>query len=367
MVKSMLLDSAKKAGLIVCALTFILAAPLAPAQDIVGEWDVEIDFQGNLVQAKIVFEMKDGALAGKFISQQGENDLTEVKFEDGKLTFMRHVEFGGQAFDLAFQGTIEGDELKGNFVSDFGEIPITGKRGGATSDGGSTADVKPGLPGVWNLMVDSQLGNNERTLTVNDDLTGTYGFEGENYALKDTKVDGDKVTFNVTIDVQGQELAMAFEGTMDGATLKGELSFEGGAASVEGTKAGGGPAAEEAIAGPVNLPGTWELTGDPGDGSGAQVMRLIVKEVDGNFTAIMQSDAGDLTIEKIVVEGNDISFTTEFSIDPSIPGIPVEFKGKVGSGRVKGTLTVKIEGFEQAIPLEGKKINDETEVPSTSP
>lgn len=48
--------------------------------------------------------------------------------------------------------------------------------------------------------------------------------------IKDGKIDGDKFSFNVTLTTPGGEFAMAYEGKIDGDTLKGTATREGGQA-----------------------------------------------------------------------------------------------------------------------------------------
>jgi len=44
-----------------------------------------------------------------------------VKFEAGKLTFTRTGKMGAMEFTSTFEGTVEGDTIKGAFHSDFGD------------------------------------------------------------------------------------------------------------------------------------------------------------------------------------------------------------------------------------------------------
>ena len=86
-----------------CALSLIAGGTLA--QGPVGEWDTKMDFGGREITAKLIItEGDDGALMAKWVGQQGESDLSNVKFEDGKLTFGRSVSFGAQGFEMTFEG-----------------------------------------------------------------------------------------------------------------------------------------------------------------------------------------------------------------------------------------------------------------------
>ena len=59
-------------------------------------------------------------------------------------------------------------------------------------------------------------------------LTGTTtGPDGTETKIADGKVDGNKVTFNVTIDFGGMPFTIAYKGEVSGANLKLTLDFAG--------------------------------------------------------------------------------------------------------------------------------------------
>jgi hypothetical protein len=59
-------------------------------------------------------------------------------------------------------------------------------------------------------------------------LTGsTTGPDGKELAIKDGKIDGDKVSFSVTIDMGGQEMKMEYKGVLNGDALKLTLDIMG--------------------------------------------------------------------------------------------------------------------------------------------
>ena len=67
-------------------------------------------------------------------------------------------------------------------------------------------------------------------------MTGTYTYRDSETAVRDLKVDGDQVSFKVTMRWQDREYPMEFKGKMDGATLKGEFTTSRGAREVTGNK-----------------------------------------------------------------------------------------------------------------------------------
>ncbi len=75
---------------LICLLLLVQPS-LVAAQDITGEWEMTVEFGGRPSYATLTISKNaDGTLAGKW----GSNELSNVKFQDGKLTFARTVRFG---------------------------------------------------------------------------------------------------------------------------------------------------------------------------------------------------------------------------------------------------------------------------------
>ena len=106
--------------------------------------------------------------------------------------------------------------------------------GCATMGGGGASNP---LVGTWDLVVESQLGTNEQTLVVGSDLSGsiTSADLGDS-EISNAAVDGNSVTFDVTFDVQGNELPAKFNGTIDGDSITGEYVTDLGNGTVTGTR-----------------------------------------------------------------------------------------------------------------------------------
>jgi opacity protein-like surface antigen len=69
-------------------------------------------------------------------------------------------------------------------------------------------------------------------------LTGTnVGPMGNENQIIDGKIDGDKVSFSVKVDMMGNEMKINYKGTVSGDEMKLTYEFEGGM----GGPGGGGP------------------------------------------------------------------------------------------------------------------------------
>jgi hypothetical protein len=102
------------------------------ADAIVGEWQMNVNMPAREnVEKLTVTKSADGTLAGKWEGRRGESKISNMKFEGGKLTFIRTMDFGGQIRESEFEGTVVGDAIKGVFKSDRGDREASATRVGA--------------------------------------------------------------------------------------------------------------------------------------------------------------------------------------------------------------------------------------------
>jgi hypothetical protein len=117
--------------------------------DITGEWQMNITMPAREIIEKLtITKNADGTLAGKWEAQRGENTISDVKFEGGKLTFTRTSRFGNREFTSTFAGTVEGDNIKGVFSSERGDREANATRitSAKAEEGKKPAEVKKAEP-----------------------------------------------------------------------------------------------------------------------------------------------------------------------------------------------------------------------------
>jgi hypothetical protein len=80
--------------------------------------------------------------------------------------------------------------------------------------------------GTWKWSVEFNGNTVETTLKLKQDgdkLTGTItGRQGSESPIDDGKVSGDKVTFSVTREFNGNKMVRSYEGTVSGDTITGQ-------------------------------------------------------------------------------------------------------------------------------------------------
>lgn len=187
----------------------------------VGNWDIKFKIGDREIASTLAITAdKEGELAGKWKSQRGENEIEDLQYERGKLSFKRTIKMQDSQFETTFDGTIEGDTLTAVIKSERGEIEAEGKRIGAP------------LIGTWNLEIKSEQGARKQRLRVNGDMSGTYGA----LPVKKIDLDGEKVSFKVVLKFGEQEFEMTFDGKLVDSKLTGELKTSRGTSKVTGTK-----------------------------------------------------------------------------------------------------------------------------------
>lgn len=281
----------------------------------VGVWNILVDANGVEGPGVLTITHEDGKFGGTSASDQGVLDVSDINFEDGTLTFILEIE----AADLTieFEGTIKGDSIKGSYqIPDMGvTLPMTGTRAGSIS----------AIVGTWNLMVESQLGNNPRTLVINEDMTGTYGGgDFDDFEISNLEIEGNSIEFNVNLSVQSQELPSTVNLTLDGTNVKGTLNFVQGQAQIVGEKA--------AAAGFV---GSWKLTVD--SQLGINERDLVINE---DMTGTYSGDIGSFDVTDVKVDGDSVSFT--MTLDLQGQSLPTTFQGKLDGETLSGELDVGV-------------------------
>ena len=99
----------------------------------------------------------------------------------------------------------------------------------------SAADIA----GTWKATAEGQNGSMERTFVFKVDgntLTGesTSSMMGKS-VITDGKVDGDNLSFTLTVDFQGNEMKLNYKGKVTGDEMKLTVEMPGGGQSIEWT------------------------------------------------------------------------------------------------------------------------------------
>lgn len=187
----------------------------------VGNWEMKIkagerEFTGTLM----ITADKEGNLSGMWKSSRGESKVSDLKYEDRKLTFKRLIQRQNNPMEMTFEGTLGYNSLEGVFRSERGEATVEGTLAGAS------------LIGTWNLDIESERGTRKQRLRVNRDMSALYG----STLIKKINLDGDKVSFKYVRQFGDQEFETSFKGKIEDSKLTGELTTSRGTSKVTGVR-----------------------------------------------------------------------------------------------------------------------------------
>jgi len=303
--------SAGKYLLLAALLVVGWVPPALAAENIAGDWDMTMDFNGNKAVATLSITQKpDGSYSGKW----GASDLSNVKLEGNKLTFTRTTRFGDNEMTSNFAGTVQDGKLTGLRSSDRGEFETTGVK------------MKPKSPaaGVWDLKY--SIGDRDVTARMvisekpDGTLEGKYTSQLGESAMSDVKFQGGKLTFGRTAKFNDQEFKMTFAGTIQDSKLTGTFKTEMGEVPVTGTRFGGA------------LIGKWELTSVSERGT-----RELLMTINPDLTGRYEFFFAEIPIKDLKLEGNQVTFAVESSFGDRT--FRMDFKGTVEGNTLKGQTT----------------------------
>lgn len=311
-------------AILVLALT---GTGAAFAQDPTGDWDIEVNMGGSPMAATLtVTKNDDGTYAGTLDSPMGVLSLSTVTYVAGEsLSFNETVGEGDTAMEFKFEGKFsDADHFEGVLESAMGPMPVKGTR----------ASNESAMAGIWKITSESQLGTLERDLVVYKSGSAKYVTDEQAFSVADLTADGGAVTFDVTLDIQGQEMLLSFVGTQDGDSLDGIFNADGAeVAQVTGTRE---PAATIA-----SLAGVWEMTADTPLGE------LVAKMTFAESGSNLSTDEGETEITNLVFDANLVTFD-----------VTVVFEG--------GEYPVSFEGVNKGTSLDGDFLMDGAPVATVS-
>lgn len=188
----------------------------SPANPLAGVWDLVSDSQLGKLDRKLVV-YKDST--GKYVTDK-DNLISELKVEGANVSFKVTVSAQGQDIPLTFAGTATGDSLTGKFTADGNDMAtVTGKK--------SAIDIVAAAIGKWSFEAETPAGPYTADLIIDSATSGKLiATEGE-AVLRKIAADGDRLTYDVTVNYQGQMYDVSFAGAVTAETMEGDLLMAG--------------------------------------------------------------------------------------------------------------------------------------------
>jgi len=200
---------------LICTLMLLAMSVTAYASDVDGKWAGTVD--GLQGPTQVTFDFKsDGT---KLTGTTATPDLGEVPIKDGKIdgnniSFTVTFDFGGMPFMLSYKGVVSPDQIKMS-ADVFGmpiEFVVKKSKAAASVDGtwtGTVAAPTGDIPVSFSFKADGAT------------LTGsTTGPDGTTIQIKDGKIDGTNIAFNITLDFAGMPFTMSYKGVASSDQIK---------------------------------------------------------------------------------------------------------------------------------------------------
>lgn len=214
----------------------------ARATDLNGAWKGVLDYQGTSVPLTFNLTVGDAAVTGTVEGlPTSPADIHEGKLDGDTMTFWVNTDYQGQTYKLQCTGKLSaaGDEIAFAIGTEdkSWSAPLT-----VTKSAAPATPVVPTMPaadvtGAWKGAFDFNGGSMPLTIHLTSTagaVTGTVeGLPTTPADIHDGKVDGDKVTFWVNTDYQGQTYKLTYTGKIAAGQIVFTFGTEDGSFSAQ--------------------------------------------------------------------------------------------------------------------------------------
>lgn len=200
-----------------------------------GTWKLTVETPNGTRERTVVLKQDGDKLTG---TATGPNDqqtaLEGVSLKGKELRFTLSFDRNGQTVKRTYVATLNGDTLTGTIEGGNQTRSFTGKREAAP------AVAATATAGVWKLTVQAPDQTYHPTVTLvqeGEKWSGKFAVEGGGeQPLKELTVKGNQVDFKVDLQFNGNDVHLAFSGTVDGDKLKGTMEANGQAMATTGER-----------------------------------------------------------------------------------------------------------------------------------
>lgn len=294
----------------------LFAADQGKYKDILGDWKMKFSFGGGgQMTSTLSISLKDdGSLAVKISPDMGESKITDLKFENNKLSFTRTSTFRDNEFSTDYEATLANNTLKGIMSSDMGDNDFTAAKFVPKSD----------AVGIW--LIQGQPADTK--LSILEDPNGKLIGKWADYKISDAQFKNGKLSFKRTSKTNPKD-QVAYEATVKGDELTGKL--------INAKRYGS------------DLIGKWILT-TKDEERGERKSNFVV---DKDLTATYDMWMSEVPVSDLKIDGQNITFTINMEFGER--SFSLDFKGKLTApGKLQGQMvsdrgTLEVTG-EKVIP-----------------
>jgi hypothetical protein len=214
----------------------------ARAADLNGAWKGALDYQGTNVPLVFNLTVADGAVKGTVEGlPTSPAELHEGKLDGDTMTFWLNTDYQGQTYKLLCAGKISaaGDEIAFTIGTEdkSWSAPLTVSKSATPATPAAPTMPAADVTGTWKGAFDFNGGSMPLTIHLTSTagaVTGTIeGLPTTPADIHDGKVDGDKVTFWVNTDYQGQTYKLTYTGKIAAGQIVFTFGTEDGSFSAQ--------------------------------------------------------------------------------------------------------------------------------------
>lgn len=101
-----------------------------PPENVSGNWELNVDFQGQAVQITMAIEQNAADISGTIETILGSGSIREGRVQGSRVHATASTEIQGQAVDFVITGAVDGDEMTGTLSTDVipDSLAFAGKR-----------------------------------------------------------------------------------------------------------------------------------------------------------------------------------------------------------------------------------------------
>jgi hypothetical protein len=214
---------------VVCVMGLTPPA-FAQTADATGKWSMTMNSPRGPYTRPLVLKKEGENLTGTLSGLQGEDLAIAGTQKDTAVSLSFTVQTTDGTIPVTMTGTQDGDAMKGTV--DFGgrgsgDWSATREVAAAPPPADSPTATAVNVSGAWALEVNTGSGSGTPTATFTqegDKLTGQYVGQFGEAPLTGT-INGNAITFSVTLTVQGTSATVVYTGTVDAETMKGTVQF----------------------------------------------------------------------------------------------------------------------------------------------
>jgi hypothetical protein len=212
---------------------FLSILPGARAADPSGTWKGTFDYQGSSIPLTINLKIAGNSVTGTVEGLP----TTPAEIHDGTLagdtvTFWVNTDYQGQTYKLVYKGKVAADQISFDFGTEDGSFstPLMVKKSGPDTAAAPPPPASADVNGNWKGTFDLNGTPTELIFhlkSAGNAVTGTIERTGAPPAeVQEGKLDGDTVSFWITVDYQGESYTILYKGKV----TPGQINFDFGTA-----------------------------------------------------------------------------------------------------------------------------------------